>query len=246
MGATNTHTTQTPADTVITVRRVSKWYGDVPVLIDVDFSVTRGTIVGIIGPNGSGKTTLLTIVLGFDRAYTGEVVVHQDERIAYIPQFARYDGFSLPLSVEEFIRIGAAPLYSGAATVSDQTIVTSLEHVGLNASYLSRNVYTLSGGERQRVFIARALLSNPTLLVFDEPLASVDYEARASLYELLRHLQSAHNLTLLIVSHDVESITAVSDTVLCLNKTLQSTCIPTTPIHHQGHTHDTIAPFHHI
>lgn len=231
--------------TVISAERVSKYFGTVPAIHDISFSVERGSIVGIIGPNGSGKTTLLNILLGFDTAHTGTVFVHKNERIAYIPQFTRYDGFSLPLSVEEFIRIGATPLYSGSTHVPDAVIVDSLEHVGLEASYLQRNVYTLSGGERQRVFIARALLSNPTLLVFDEPLASVDYAARDSLYELLKHLRSEHSLTLLVVSHDIESITAIADTVLCLNKTLQSSCIPSTSAGHTGHAHENLRPFYH-
>jgi len=210
---------------IITVNHVTKTTGAQELLVDVTFSIAAQSLVSLIGPNGAGKSTLVKIILGLDSEYIGTVTVAPSERIQYIPQINTSDPYQLPLSVREFLLIGSTPLYSRQRLQPD--LVQALSHVGVRADQLEQPVTSLSGGERQRVAIARALLAHPTTLILDEPLAAVDYPSRAGLYELIRHLQQDHKMTVLLVSHDVESVLPISDQVLCLNKTLRTDCHPT-------------------
>lgn len=208
----------------ISVRGVSKAVADRPLLVDVTFDITDQSLVSLIGPNGAGKSTLVKIILGLDSQYTGEVSIGSSERVQYIPQLSTSDQYQLPLSVYEYISIGTTPLYSRNQKSVD--FEKTLDHVGVSVEKLHQSFISLSGGERQRVAIARALLSDPTILVLDEPLAAVDYASRGGLYALIRHLQQDHQMTVLLVSHDVESVLPLSDRVLCLNKTLHTDCHP--------------------
>jgi zinc transport system ATP-binding protein len=211
-------------NTVIHVSNVSKAVGERQLLRDISFDIDAQSLVALIGPNGAGKSTLLKIILGLDTQYSGTVVVRSSEKVQYIPQISTSDHHQLPLSVSEYLRIGTTPLYRGASSPVDFT--AALKHVGVSEDVLTQSYRSLSGGERQRVAIARALLAEPTVLVLDEPLAAVDYGSRPGLYELIRHLQSDHGLTVLLVSHDVDSVLPISDRVLCLNKTLHTDCHP--------------------
>ncbi len=222
---------------LITAHNIGKKYDSNIVLYDVSFSIAEEHIVGVIGPNGAGKSTLANIILGFDTDYDGSIKMKDDIRIAYIPQFSNSDKYVLPLSVYEFLRSSANKYYGLQYNITTTEISQALEHVGLSESQINQNVYSLSGGERQRVLIARALLSNPNFIVLDEPLASVDYVARSELYELLRHLNEEHSITMLLISHDVESIVSICNEVLCLNKTLHYGCHPTKFVSSDKFTH---------
>jgi zinc transport system ATP-binding protein len=209
---------------IITVDHVTKAVGDRQLLTDVSFEIEEQSLVSLIGPNGAGKSTLVKIMLGLDTHHEGSVIIRSGERVQYIPQLTVNDQNQLPLSVREYISIGATPLYSKHK--QDVDFGATLEHVGVAAERLQQSYLSLSGGERQRVAIARALLGNPTILILDEPLAAVDYASRQGLYELIRHLQKDHAMTVFLVSHDIESVLPLSDRVLCLNKTLHTDCHP--------------------
>lgn len=208
------------SNTLINIQGVEKEYGGKTVLHNITFDIVSGHIVGIIGPNGAGKSTLANIILGFDSKYIGLVKIPSSIRIAYVPQFSNADIYALPLSVYEFLRSVANTYYGLTQTADKEAVIKTLKHVGLDKHYLTHNIYALSGGERQRVLIARALLGDPDFIVFDEPLASVDYSSRGELYGLLRHLNKKHGTTMVLISHDVESILSICDDVLHLNKTL--------------------------
>jgi zinc transport system ATP-binding protein len=211
-------------NSIITVKNVSKAVDNRLLLDDVSFDIEEQSLVSLIGPNGAGKSTLIKIILGFDQKYTGTVVVQDKNRIQYIPQLAAADQYQLPISVKEYLKIGTTPLYSRLKTAVD--LEAALDHVGVSPTKLTQPYTSLSGGERQRIAIARALLTNPKLLVLDEPLAAVDHASRGGLYELIRHLQQDHQMTVLLVSHDTDSVLPLSDRVLCLNKTLHTDCHP--------------------
>jgi zinc transport system ATP-binding protein len=212
----------TPA---ITVENVTKVVDERPLLRSVSFSITSGSLVSLIGPNGAGKSTLVKIILGLDHDYTGSVAIADTEHIAYIPQISQSDRHALPLSVYEYLAIAQSGLFSKIRPTND--LRDALSHVGVDPTKLSQSFASLSGGERQRVAIARALLTDPTILVLDEPLAAVDHASRQGLYELIRHLQQDHHMTVLLVSHDVDRVMPLSDQVLCLNTTLRQDCHPT-------------------
>lgn len=209
----------------ITAKNVSKVVGSRPLLRNISFEVTAGSLVSLIGPNGAGKSTLVKIILGLDHDFTGEIVIADSQRIAYIPQVNHSDRHALPLSVYEYLAIGQTRLFSGIK--SDANFGDALQHVGVDPAKLTQSFASLSGGERQRIAIARALLTDPTILVLDEPLAAVDHGSRQGLYELIRHLQQDHHMTVFLVSHDVDRVMPLSDQVLCLNVTLREDCHPT-------------------
>lgn len=209
---------------ILTVTNVSKTVGDRTLLREVSFTLAEQSLVALIGPNGAGKSTLIKIILGLDRDYQGEVAIRTGERVQYIPQLTADATYQLPLSVFEYLSIGTTPLYRRQKR--PVTFDKTLERVGVTPDKLRQPYASLSGGERQRVAIARALLSEPTMLVLDEPLTAVDYASRAGLYTLIRHLQKDHHVTVLLVSHDVESVLPLSDRVLCLNQTLHTSCRP--------------------
>ena len=208
----------------ITINNVTKAVAGRQLLVDVSCTIAQQSLVSLIGPNGAGKSTLVKIILGFDTEYTGTVTINPRERIQYIPQQTTDDPYQLPLSVAEYLSIGSTPLFSKQKSTTSFGL--ALEHVGVSPERLAQSYHSLSGGERQRVAIARALLTNPTILILDEPLAAVDYNSRQGLYELIRHLQQDHGMTVLLVSHDVESVLPISDQVLCLNQTLHTNCHP--------------------
>ena len=221
-----------PSNNVITVQSISKYIAEQTILESVSFRITQGELVSLIGPNGAGKSTLIKIILGLDPEYHGTVTIPHTERVQYIPQLSDSDATQLPLSVQEYLAIATTSFYRQQAGPVDT--VQALRHVGVDPTKLSQSWYSLSGGERQRIAIARALLTNPTLLILDEPLAAVDFASRSGLYELLRHLQQDHAITMLLVSHDTDSVVPLSDRILCLNRRLHTDCIPT----HFPHTHE--------
>jgi len=209
---------------IITVAHVSKAAGTRQLLDDVSFEIAPQSLVSLIGPNGAGKSTLIKIILGLDTDYTGEVQLANTQRIQYIAQQSDNDPYQLPISVYEYLSVGSTRLFSRQKHQPDFS--QALQHVGVAEQVLHQSYQSLSGGERQRVAIARALLANPTILVLDEPLAAIDYGSRQGLYELIKHLQQDHQMTVLLVSHDVESVLPLSDKVLCLNQTLHTNCHP--------------------
>lgn len=210
---------------VITVSKLSKRAAARAIVRDISFTITSGELVTIIGPNGAGKSTLIKLLLGVDTATTGTVEIAPGERIHYIPQITVDDTHALPVSVAEYFQIATSRWYCSVPGPFEYA--AALRHVGVDEHVLNQPWQSLSGGERQRVAIARALLTEPTILVLDEPLAAVDYHSRGGLYELIRHLQQAHTMTVLLVSHDVDSVLPISDRVLCLNQTLHTDCHPT-------------------
>ncbi len=227
---------------VISVKNVTKTVANRQLLTNVTFDIEPQSLISIIGPNGAGKSILVKIVLGLDKHYTGTVTIKPKERVRYLPQFPTADQYQLPMSVHEYISIGATPLFSRSREPID--FEKTLTHVGVSVDKLHQSYISLSGGERQRVAIARTLLGEPTILVLDEPLAAVDYASREELYKLIRHLQQNHNMTVLLISHDIESVLPLSDRVLCLDKTLHTNCHPSEFVAKDGRSPATIHHHH--
>jgi len=187
------------------------------ILDDVTFSIEAGQYVGLIGPNGAGKSSLIKLILGFYKPTAGTLKIEPAVRIGYVPQSYALSSV-VPISVQEVL------VMSG---VTDHVVLKGhLAQVGLKPDFLARNFHQLSGGQQQRVIIARALCSNPDLLIFDEPLNGVDYETKLSIYQLLSQLNKTEKLTILFVSHEVDHIVGECHHVLCLNKTMHTGCHP--------------------
>ena len=204
-------------------------YGEVRVLEGINLTVEPGDFLGIIGPNGSGKTTLLRIMLGLAEPQRGLVRLFGDPpssfrqwgRLGYVPQKATLDPH-LPVTVEEVVASGLLPtlgLFGRIGAAQRQRIADVLGQVGMHAHRHAR-IGALSVGQQQRVLIARALVSNPELLILDEPTGGVDPEAQTSFYALLHHLNRERDVTLILVSHDIGVVAKEVTKLACLNRRL--------------------------
>lgn len=201
-------------------------------LEDVTFSLGRGDFLGIIGPNGSGKTTILRTVLGLERPVAGVVsvlgargsdVARVRPRIGYVPQRRAIDpGF--PITVFDAAltgAYGAAGLFRSPTAAHRRRTHEALAAVGLtdSAGHVAGH---LSGGQQQRLFIARALVQDPEVLLLDEPTSAVDVGTRAAIVELVRQLHVERHLTTLYVTHDINEVLPCVDKVMYLNRTVRA------------------------
>ena len=200
---------------MIEFKEVSYAYDDVPVLKDVNFKIETGEYVGIIGPNGGGKTTLLKLILGFLKPTSGSLQV-DDTNPAHVPQSRIHDR-KFPISVLELVGLGLLK-----TRVWKPKAMEALDEVGLS-DYAHRSFAQLSGGQLQRALIARALVSDPKLLLLDEPTANLDLEAQEDIHILLQKLKK--NITILMVSHDLQTIIKEVDRILLV----QGTVTPSLP-----------------
>ncbi len=210
---------------VIELRDVSVRYGDVPALESIDLAVSPKEFLGVIGPNGGGKSTLLKVILGLITPDRGTVLVlgrapaRARRTVGYVSQKPVFQN-DFPASVWDVAimgRAGVKGLLRGYDVEDRAAAEEALRRVGM-LQFSSKQIGSLSGGEQQRVFIARALVGKPEILLLDEPLASIDPTMQTDFYELLQSLR--RDLTILMVSHDIGAISVHVDTIACLNRRL--------------------------
>ncbi len=204
---------------VVSMDRVNFTYAGVDVLRDISFEFYEGDFVGIIGPNAGGKTTLLKLMLGLLRPDSGSIRilgVSPDEArgsVGYVPQYAHFDR-SFPIRVRTAVKMGTLGRGRTRDAEVDDAVARALEQVELHG-VADRQMGSLSGGQLQRALIARALVTEPKLLLLDEPTASLDTKIGRSVYELLEEL--AEKITVVLVSHDIGVISRHVRTIACLN-----------------------------
>ena len=184
---------------MITFHDVSFSYPNIPVLHHVDFSLKEGEFVGILGPNGGGKSTFLKLCLGLLKPTLGTIEV-KERRISYISQVTSISDASFPATVKEVVSFGLVGMKPRLSRKQQQERIEEvLEELKLT-ELSSRLVSELSGGQMQRVKIAKALVSNPSLLVLDEPDAGMDEESHHSLIHIIEELHDK-KISILFVSH---------------------------------------------
>lgn len=205
----------------VSVSNLSFSYQEMSVLKDISFAVQPGQFIGMIGPNGGGKTTLLKLILGFLKPDSGKIEVFGKspmaarQNLGYVPQSLRFDK-QFPISVMELVlggRLSQLPWYGIFSKKDKEIALHSLERVGL-ADLCNRPFGSLSGGQAQRALIARALASEPHLLILDEPTASVDSQAEADIYAILKKLQG--EITILMVTHNLQAAIELVEQVICV------------------------------
>ncbi len=210
----------------IEVKNLYAGYNDETVLRDINLTVEKDDFIGLIGPNGGGKTTLLKVILGLLPPKKGSVRVlglppdKGRRHIGYVPQFTYFDS-DFPIRVHDVVRmgrLGPKHLFKPYSAKDDEIVEKCLDWVGLT-DLRNRSLSELSGGQRQRVYIARALASEPEILLLDEPTISVDMEARTHIYELLHNI-NLQGVTILLISHDLNVVSTYVKTIGCLNRTL--------------------------
>jgi zinc transport system ATP-binding protein len=192
---------------LLTARHLHLHHAQRNILSDVSLSVAERKIVTLIGPNGAGKSTLIRVLLGLQKAASGEIWRKPGLRIGYMPQRLVLSD-QLPLTVRRFLALVETPQESDLQEIGHQTGILHL---------LEQPMQSLSGGEHQRVLLARALLRKPQLLVLDEPVQGVDVTGQAALYHLIADLRDRQGCAVLMVSHDLHLVMAQTDEVICLN-----------------------------
>ncbi len=204
---------------LIELKSVSFGYQNTPVISEVNLTIGEGDFVGMIGPNGGGKSTIIKLIMGLAQPWTGSIVRKKGINIGYLPQYHSFDP-KYPITVEEVIGSGLmkkkGALYN--MTRGDrEKIHAVLEKIGM-VHKKQHSIASLSGGQMQRVFIGRAIISEPELLILDEPVTYVDNRFERELYELLEEI--SHENAILLVSHDVGQIVSSVKTIACVNHTL--------------------------
>jgi ABC-type Mn2+/Zn2+ transport system ATPase subunit len=213
------------ATDLITCTHAAFSFGHDRVLADVDLRVEQGCFLGLVGPSGAGKTTLLKLLLGAIAPNHGTITRQPDLRVGYVPQLERID-WTFPVTVGEVVRMGLArrrrlPWTSAAEAAQ---INASLDALGLTG-LASRHIGALSGGQQQRVFLARALASEPQLLLLDEPTSGVDIATRHDLLHLLGDLH-ASGTSIVLTTHDLNGMAAHLPELACINKTVIARGVP--------------------
>ena len=202
---------------------LSASYGANVVLRDVNFKVNENDYIGVIGPNGGGKTTLLRVILGLVKPAEGKIVFNNEllngNSIGYLPQMSTGD-INYPVTVTDIVLSGlmiGKGIISRMSASDKKKADTVIEELGL-AGMSKSTLNELSGGQIQRVFLGRAIIGNPRLLLLDEPGNFVDTTFENDFYEKLKDLNK--RMAILMVSHDVGTISSHIKSFACVNRSL--------------------------
>ncbi|HHX02785.1 MAG TPA: metal ABC transporter ATP-binding protein [Tissierellia bacterium] len=200
--------------TLIEAKNISLSYGSVEALHNVSFAIEEGEHIGIVGPNGSGKTSLVRSILGLEFPQKGELHV-RTESIGYLPQQLKGKDPLFPATVSEIVEMGVKRKERFRSREAVAEVLADLAISDL----ADRRIGSLSGGQLQRVHLARALVSDPKLLILDEPTSALDPKTRSGFYSLMDHLKE-DGVTILLVTHDVATVGTYTDKILYLDQQL--------------------------
>lgn len=192
-----------------------------PLLPPIDLAVRAGSTLGVLGPNGAGKTALLKSLLGLLPLLGGRraLPLGRPPRIGYVPQRDRLD-MSWPLRVLDVVLMGRARLvgpFKGYSARDRDQARAALREINIG-DLAELPLYSLSGGQHQKVLIARAIAADPELLVLDEPTSAMDPAAERMFLELVARLKSAHNLSVVLVTHQLTAIAGFATEVALIDR----------------------------
>lgn len=203
--------TKNSNEQILEVKNLNVSFKDEQIIKNLNFTLKQGEILTIIGPNGAGKTTLLRSLLDI-LPYSGKITWKKGLKINYLPQSLSKDKFKLlPISIKEFFKL---------KHYSKHKILDFLTEVGLpnDIRFLNKTPDKLSSGQFQRLLIAWSLIDKPDVLLFDEPTTGLDIGGEHTIYSLLKQLWKKYNLTIIIITHDLDIVYTYSNTCLCLSK----------------------------
>lgn len=208
------------AMTIVSIENLSVSYDGKKVLEDVNLSINSDDFIGIIGPNGGGKTSLVKSILGLiphegNVIFSKQLMENGKPKIGYLPQINDFDK-AFPLSVKDIVVSGLQNSKKMSFSKRDYNLARDLlNRVGL-CHIASKPIGSVSGGEMQRALLCRAVISDPRLLILDEPANFVDNKFEKELYEILGELN--RQMAIIMVSHDVGTITTVVKNIVCVNR----------------------------
>ncbi len=216
--------TNTP---VIDVKDLSFTYNEEPLLEHVTFSVSEGDFAAIIGSNGTGKSTMIKLLLGFLTPKSGKILLNNQDPIkatkssivGYVPQNSGNESGKFPATALEVCLLGLYPqigLFRFFNRRHKQLALDALASVGMK-DHANDLISELSGGQQQRVMLARVLVNNPKILLLDEPTVGIDPSAVTVLLEILHRINIEHNVTIIMVTHDLSRMAPYTNRVLCLS-----------------------------
>ena len=210
---------------IVEIKDVSFAYNGEPVLEGIDLNIRPEDFIAMIGPNGGGKTTLLKLILGLLSPDQGSVRVDGQSAskaspsVGYVPQDVHINP-NFPITALDVVlmgKLGAKKRWASKSASNRKDAFEALERLDMT-DHAEKKIGTLSGGQCQRVFIARALVTQPKLLLLDEPTASIDTKGQADFYALLKELNK--DITILVVSHDLLVVSRYIKSVACVNRRL--------------------------
>ncbi len=217
----------------IHIKNLNFSFDGLSVLENINMSLKDGDFAGLVGPNGGGKTTLLKLILGLYKPAAGNISIYgkavnkNRKLIGYVPQYANFSS-DFPISVEDTVLqgcLGNCRWWGGYSQYDKKTAYKVMRETEIQG-LAQRPINTLSGGQLQRVLVARALASQPKILLLDEPTANIDHRAEKDIFDLFKELNE--RMSILIISHDIAFVSDYINTVFCLNKTL--VCHDATPV----------------
>jgi zinc transport system ATP-binding protein len=216
------------AKPIVEIRDVSVRYPNGVLALDgINIDVNQKDLIALLGPNGAGKSTLLKVILGLIRPTSGSVNLFGSQELSknlkyvgYVPQSAQVRDPNLPFSVYETVMLGRTPhagLFHGVGARDRQKVEETLKLFEIY-ELKDRKIGQLSGGQSQRVFLAKAMVADPKLLLLDEPTSGVDTSSKSEFYKILERLNNERGITVILSSHDVGVITKIANRVLCINR----------------------------
>ena len=205
---------------LINIKNLFFKYQKTEVLENVNLTIKDDDFLAIIGPNGGGKSTLLKLILGLLPLQSGTIEKNiENNQVGYVPQNTNLN-IDFPITALEVVLMGHISSKKRLFGYSKDEIscaIESLNQVGMK-DFANKKIGDLSGGQRQRVFIARALCSNPKIMLLDEPTASIDVQGQQEIYELLRELNKT--ICIVVVSHDLSILLNYAKNVAHVNRGL--------------------------
>ncbi len=206
-------------EALIKIENLTVGYDKQPVLKNVNLDICENDFIGVIGPNGGGKTTLLKAILGLLKPFKGTIEFRKDidgnnRQIGYLPQVKHIDR-KFPITVFDVVRSGSIMKNQFKGNVQIKLKIEKLLNEMGISNIRNKAIGELSGGQMQRVFLCRAILSDPKVLILDEPDTFVDNRFEGELYEKLRLLNN--DMAIVLVSHDMGTISSYVKTIACVN-----------------------------
>jgi len=207
---------------IISIRGVSKNFGAVRAVVDVDLEIRRGEFFSLLGPSGCGKTTLLRMLAGFESPSEGEIYI-DGQAMSAIPAHRRpvnmvFQNYAIFPHLDVGANIGFGLRKSGLSKAEMKAQVEEMLDLIKLPGYAERGPTELSGGERQRISLARALIKRPKVLLLDEPLGALDKKLREQMQLELRDLQKSVGITFVFVTHDQEEALTMSDRIAVMSE----------------------------
>jgi len=212
-------------DEILTINNITVTFGTYDAVRDVSFSVFDGDFINIVGPNGGGKSTLVKALIGIHPIRKGSIIVdpYFQNKIGYLPQKGSNQDPAFPATVEEILFTGVIQCQKKIRfiTKEDRALVDEMLRK-MEVHHLKHHAMsTLSGGQQQRIFIIRALISKPRILILDEPTSALDPEFRHSFHDILRKLNHEEKMTIINIIHDLDGTVKSGSKVLHIDQELK-------------------------